>query len=177
MKKLIFLCLAGISVVGLLSFKFGDDKSSGNLGDVKYSILPPDQFVEQNGKGWVLMDDKVPVRGSAIQSCCGINEIPDARGVFIRSINLNRGDGHGDVDLNRLVGSFQEDALQEHNHHNRVEKHNGDASLIDDWMRPGQNGDHNGSCFEWNTGSVQGANAVAETRPRNIVLYLYIKIN
>lgn len=59
MKKAKFLyILLVVTTIFFLSFRSSEDKSSGNLGDVKYSVLAEKEFREINGKGWMLLDNR-----------------------------------------------------------------------------------------------------------------------
>jgi len=100
----------------------GKVKNIGAIGDVKYSVLPPMKFKEKNGNGWVLMDDKIPLRGSDLGGE-GILELPDARGMFIRGLNVKRSDDKADPyqdehpkKKERGVGDYQIDDFKSHNH-------------------------------------------------------------
>lgn len=136
------------------------------IGDVKYSIMDPTQFEDQHGPDWVLMMGQ-DISGSDLSIATGINTLPDARGVFIRSMNLGRAEG-GDPDGNRRVGSSQSDELRSHQH--KIS----DYKIIT--VQGRLIGDYDGSSageYEEKTTRVGGP----ETRPKNIVLYTYIKIN
>ena len=188
MKKhvLIIGLVISLMVLGLYAFKPESNKNVGAVGDVKYSILPPDKFIAQNGKGWVLMDEKVQIIGSTLNTSFGIKEIPDARGMFIRGLNLGRKDGNEDpfqleIGHERVAGEFQRDAFQNHTH---SISHDVGAPSKDNLM----DGYHELFCIAkidswrqnetWTSGSVNGgANYSNETRPKNIALYIYIKIN
>lgn len=139
----------------------------GSLGDVKYSILDPDKFIEKNGNGWVLMMGQ-NIEGSDLHSFTGMNKLPDVRGNFIRSMNLNR-EINGDPDLNRLVGSYQNDTIKSHRHN--IHDYKSNVQINDSKVGP-----WDGSSFreeEEETTYFGGQ----ETRPKNIALYTYIKIN
>lgn len=150
-------------------------KSEGSIGDVKYSVLPPDQFREENGNGWFLMDDTVPLAGSDLNLKFGVTVIPDARGLFIRSLNGRRDDAISDRfaiengGRSRLMGEYQDDSFREHNHGLNLITGHGVWTHGDN--TPGQ-----GWACQWHPKQThfQGA---GETRPKNIALYTYIKIS
>ena len=145
---------------------------SGSLGDVRYSVLPPANFRNLNGDGWQLMDGR-NINGSDLCTEFGTCQIPDARGVFIRGMNVGRDQASGDPEGNRGVGSYQSDNIESHTHglHHRiigdtrggfthgVAAGGGSGSIHDIGIR---------------TTDAKGGN---ETRPRNIALYVYIKVN
>lgn len=185
-KNLITILIIGIVLI-VVAFKPEADKSTGSLGDVKYSILPPDKFIEQNGKGWVLMDDKVLVKGSDLQNCCGVTQIPDARGLFIRGMSLKRADGNEDPfekenGRARISGEFQADAILEHSHSVTYNFHAVSHFNSSEDKHPG-NGSNSepltvGEDSDIQIGGVSAGNiSNFETRPKNIALFIYIKIN
>lgn len=167
--------------------------SSGAVGDVRYSILDEMAFRQANNDTdktkphWVLMDGRIIAE-------CTLNELlgqpsyqlPDARGVFIRGMNLGRPDGRGDTGGNRNVGVFQGDTIQEHTHtfvtnlYSPVDfsQGNGHPPLVPNYSPPGYT--HQNVNHPTDAGHPVGDNSKrlgAETRPRNITLYTYIKIN
>ena len=155
-----------IYVVLFTNIAFGQESiSSGNIGDVKYSILQPFKFSQVNGPGWVLMDGR-NIEGSNLAIISGLKEIYDARGVFIRGVNQNRDDGKGDVQINRRVGSYQSDTFKKHKHEylfpSSINSHGGNDG----------GGRWAGDMTDRST-TFKGGD---ETRPRNIALYVYIKI-
>jgi len=89
---------------------------TGALGDVKYSILEPDDFQEVNGDCWTLMDGKNLDPSSELADK-GFTFLPDARGVFIRSYD-NKQTDRLDVDrqFGDPIGTYQDGAIQSHNH-------------------------------------------------------------
>lgn len=152
----------------------------GSLGDVKYSVLKLEEFVKLNGKGWVLMDGQ-SIENSKLYRLTGgdLKNSPDARGVFIRGMNLGRSTDTGDANGDRNVGMFQSDEFKQHSH---------SASGYITGNITGSNGtrdcDGGNQKFNCDPGfpdrnvsvSIQ-ANGGIETRPRNISIYTYIKIN
>ncbi len=146
--------------------------SNNLLGSVQYSILEPNTFVQVNGDGWVLMDGR-DIQGSALFGLTGITTLPDARGVFIRSMNENRDPNSGDADGNRAIGNYQGDEFRLHNH---------DVSYSNnvypnETSGMGIQSDH-GPQIQWTKLNISiGNRGGNETRPKNVCLYLYIKIN
>jgi hypothetical protein len=153
--------------------------SEGKIGDVKYSLSEPIQFNQQNGEAWVLMDGR-NIAGSKLAALTKQEILPDARGVFIRTLNLTRDDDHGDADNNRKVGSFQWDLLRDHTH--KYNKPNDHGSKIkyggpndSEFVNDKQNFETGIVTNE--TNDAQRPRAGIETRPKNIALYTYVKIN
>ncbi|MCR9053449.1 MAG: hypothetical protein ACE362_18075 [Phaeodactylibacter xiamenensis] len=89
----------------------------GALGDIKMSALPPAQFIAENGDCWVELDGRELSQSDRLLITTGRQEIPDARGTFLRSID-ERGSNGLDPDrgANPVVGSFQADVIRGHNH-------------------------------------------------------------
>jgi hypothetical protein len=153
-----------------------------DLGDVRDSVLEPGVFTSRNA-GWVLMDGR-NVEGSDLFAINGAANIPDGRGVFIRGMDLGRNaiDGKGDPEGNtRVLNIVQMDEFLAHNHDIRDPGHahifrvpngNGSSGI------PGNpQGLEETPTSRSQTGITIELRGGVETRPRNIVLYRYIKIN
>jgi hypothetical protein len=149
------------------------------LGTVVYSVLDRDAFLQANGPGWELLDgSETSIDSTALCREAHFCTLPDARGVFIRGMNLGRSVDSGDPQNQRAVGSFQADAYKQHIHRLRNEldeagydNHgNGERAriLVDDG--------HPFNGTVWPTYTTGGAGADVETRPRNIALYTYIRV-
>lgn len=196
MRNLISGLIALVILALVLSFsKSNDVKDTGALGDVKYSVLDPTEFAKQNGPGWVLLSgtslkevDSM-YQSSALKGIIQIPSLPDARGVFIRGMNEGRSIDSGDVDGgdDRKVGSFQRDAFASHNHEIYAgvdgQKRRIMASLgwSGGWGNQGNVSPVHAEKVP-NTVNESGLISIrnsggTETRPRNIALYVYIKIN
>ena len=104
-------------LIALVGFGFSNQNtiSKGSLGDVKYSILPPEQFKKLNGNGWQWMDgsdiDKTDLHDFLIaERLQGIltngKKLPNANGMFIRSMGFQNGIASDNRD--RKVGSIQD---------------------------------------------------------------------
>ena len=160
--------------------------SEGKIGDVKYSVLDPDKFREVNGKGWVLLDGS-NIENSKLSDFSKLKELPNASGVFIRGMNLGRDAETGDVDGNRDMGKLQLDAFQGHWHalggfFNSVQGGGEPNSIVLSrkrevgWDPPRML--RNNQARDSTTDNKNGIPRTrSETRPRNIALYTYIKIN
>jgi hypothetical protein len=148
----------------------GPNSCSGAVGDIKYSILTPDQFVLENGDCWVPMDGR-SITGTKLEDDYGWDDVPDMSGLFIRAHEFENG---ANRDPNRTssseVGELQGDDFKSHNHQQRYSVvNNRDGSAGDgDWFAV--NGSNNGGA---NTGNRGGA----ETRPKNLSFYVYIRVN
>ncbi|WP_149242240.1 hypothetical protein [Dyadobacter sp. 32] len=179
MKKTISIIAIFISCIAIMAFTSLDKTSEGAIGDVKYSVLPPDKFQEENGSGWVLMDERIPLKNSALKTKHGITELPDARGLFIRTLNSNRADGKGDTfqqenGRERLMGEYQGDQFSKHNHPMNYE-----LGRSDTWGG-GWGSGAGGQTAVNSPGTTKHVNnevGGAENRPKSIALYTYVKIN
>jgi hypothetical protein len=154
------------------------EQDNGFIGDIKYSILEPGKF-EIYHPGWKLLKGQtIPVDSGLGKE--GITELPDARGVFLRGMHEKRDDGKGDSDISRYVGSFQEDAIKKHSHNlsNEIGYFGGwggsnlfSGGTPGNPMSIGNDGKTPVSVLDY------GRNLNAEeTRPKNIAIYIYIKI-
>jgi hypothetical protein len=180
-----------LSAVALLSFTISKSnlilEEYEDVGIIKQSILKPSQFNKTQEGTWVILKGQELSRDSELFKLLEENSdlnildkkddayfLPDARGMFIRSSNIN---GEGlDPDDQRLVGSFQEDALQQHTHKvakGRTDKSAGSqtspskqrfADFQSTYAGPFSTGGHNGR-------------PSTETRPVNISMYTYMKVS
>lgn len=149
---------------------FSVQEMPSELGTVQYSILDPAAFNDQNGAGWVLMDGR-DISETDLCVRANVCSVPDARGVFIRGLNMNRAAAQGDPRGNsRQVGSYQDDAFEKHNHSITWNNHRSGMGTRNANGPKTQPGDR----LQRNT-SFAGEGT--ETRPKNIALYTYIKVN
>lgn len=87
---------------------------SGQVGDVKYSILNPTQFADENGECWVPMDGRA-IPGTRLAGIIGAN-VPDMSGLFIRATEF-AGGADNDPDRGPMEAAFmQNDGNKQHNH-------------------------------------------------------------
>lgn len=177
MKFINTLCQTG-AVLGLLltctpAFAL-PEKDTGNLGEIRQSILKVDDFRRIYGEGWVLMDGaNIKTSDLYKEGLWEEETIPDAQGVYLRSKNHERAKEKGDPDGDRKLGAYIEDRLKSHSH---------DFDLCIPTTQ-GTGGAHapaqgSGSYYR-NTpvgGQIKG-NGDAETCPRSIVVNTFIKIN
>jgi len=164
--------ILGLFIV--ISFKSspGPVLDAHRVGDVVYSILDSTHFIQEHGTGWVVM------RGQALNPATsrlahdyGVGSAPDARGVFLRGMNLGRDVNTGDADGDRgAVGAPQADQVGPHNHRISV--------AVLNWESGGSYGlDYIASRLpNVNAPSTDGLKT-RETRPRNIALYIYLKVD
>jgi hypothetical protein len=88
---------------------------SGQVGDLKYSILPPAQFATQNGNCWVPMDGR-GISGTRLKSLMpGMTNAPDMSGLFLRATEYS-GNRDPNRNLNASPPSIQSDDYKQHRH-------------------------------------------------------------
>ncbi len=142
----------------------------GAVGDVKISALAPDKFREQNGDCWVLMDGQGLGLNTQLRELTGMEEVPDARGMFLRAFD-DRGDQGRDPDRGNspTVASFQPDAFAAHNHslndpghkHSFTDRHNPNRQYLEKAL-DGPFDQINDSCNE-SVGKYQAYNDTERT--------------
>ncbi len=156
----------------LFGFKpSGPPGTQRQLGDVVYSVLAPAQFKEQHGDGWRLMDGTPFSSEDGLQKMYHPAVSPDARGVFVRGMNQGRDAGQGDQDGNRAVGVYQADAFK---HHAHTVGYPYGANQFQGLFTNGAGTYQVDLGHNTSSTAETGGN---ETRPRNIALYVYIKVN
>ncbi len=162
------------------------------IGTIVPSMLPPSLFAEVVGdpapsvfdpgkSKWVLADGR-DIRISRYGRLSGNAETPDLRGMFLRGLNEGRKDDKQDPDV-RKPGDYQKDAIQRHGHKATVtgeptgykEQAETPSGIGYTRNKAGRNAPY--EKISVNVSDVVGANAEAETRPRNAAVYFYIKIN
>ncbi len=145
------------------------------VGTIVPSMLEPSVFAEAVGDGsrdtpqWELADGRPIALTSRYSQKSGATATPDLRGVFLRGMNVN---GGKDPDM-RAAGDYQEDALQQHGHGTKFTTFIwSDASTDYGYTSKGEA--HAPLAI---VGTVTDANVADETRPKNVAVYFYIKIN
>jgi len=166
MNQLFLILLGCFCSLSLFAQTDPDENCTGAVGDVKYSILDPSKFREVNGDCWVLMDGRNLPTGNTLREM-GYANIPDARGVFLRSLD-NRTTERLDVDreFGTSVGHYQDDEFKSHHHGNARDNVSwiGGGSTFTNVTTGGNN----------QSSALRGGN---ETRPKNIIVWTYIRID
>lgn len=166
----------------------GDVKGSA-LGDVVYSILPPELFAETHPGRWALLDGADLASDSGLYQFLekqgrldilskdeGPVKLFDARGMFVRGVNLARDPKDGDpAGAARAAGSVQGDQVGRHRH---------DATVFVKSQRTGLASQDRFTAPRWDDGGLRrqteysdtASASDTETRPKNIALYIYVKI-
>jgi hypothetical protein len=148
------------------------------VGMVVYADLTEVQFQALNGTGWVLADGR-NVAGSTYATVTGNATVSDLRGVLVRSKNNGRSDGNQDPDGERALRSFQNDALQNITGGFQAAYYNSNVSGA--FQANGTSINQQDAGITARPSMTFDASRVArtssETRPRNVALNAFIKIN
>ncbi|MFC1476690.1 hypothetical protein ACFL5S_01860, partial [Fibrobacterota bacterium] len=148
-----------------------EDLTNLPIGTTISSILNPSLFKKSfaDPDKWVLADGREVSTDSKYYMSTNESRIPDLRGMFLRGMNVN-GKGE-DPQQNRKVGSEQQDTFQSHQH-----KYNTYGKTTGNWRGNKSSQYHLAYHIENSVGFV-GAEGTTETRPKNVAVYFYIKIN
>ena len=172
---------------------------SGAVGDVKYSILNPTQFAAVNGDCWVPMDGR-GMTGSKLATILGSNTLPDISGAFVRSQEFA---GKADRDPERTssstIATLQDESFKSHNHggstSNDGQHNHGFSDTVPDvyqWNVSNavtgnskstylneQNPKNDSDVTDLSTNHTHAvySDGGSETRPKNLNLWTYIRIN
>lgn len=163
------------------------------IGTIIPSVLPPDIFEKNYGTDWKIADGSRIETSTGYSKITGSTVLPDLRGVFLRGANLNRIDGRGDPEGDaRTVGSYQgfatslpnskkftgkTDESGEHNHlFDQAIPYNAGAGDHQRAKPGGGAGTTGNSGKHLHTFEVTGGGDI-ETRPVNVSVYFYVKVN
>lgn len=139
------------------------------VGSVIASYLAPPRMKERYGEQWALADGREVSTKTAFYEITGKTQLPDLRGMFIRGLNADRKDDNRDLDGdNRKVGDYQADELRAHYHDNLA------AGI---WGRSFKGEDGSPKTAHELKGGKTGTTGGKETRPRNVALYFYIRVD
>jgi len=166
---------------------------SGAVGDVKYSILDPVKFAQVNGDCWVPMDGRPLASTDALSQLAGLSSLPNAGGLFVRAQDFANSDNDPERDDNSTIATVQGDEVKSHNHgisdpghgHTYTDRpawgystptyaaiQNGSVGFTGVWVQ-----DQSRSTNSATTGISINPAGGGETRPKNINLWVYIRIN
>lgn len=158
---------------------------SGAVGDVKYSILNPTQFAAQNGDCWVPMDGRALAATDQLRVVTGLTNVPNAGGYFFRSQEFS---GGPDVDPDRTsatgIATVQNDEIRSHTHTMQsagVHQHPmGTRGFQGNGLKGADGSFDDQDAFTQSAGAhthVINNTGGNETRPKNLNLWAYIRIN
>jgi len=150
-----------------------NEPNFSKVGDVVTSMLDEAAFQAERNSTWVLMGGR-SVSGSKYETLTGDSTIPDARGQFLRGLDTS---GTVDPDgAGRTLGDTQADAMQGHKHQSFGTL---GGSIPTGTLGPSQSGS-NGS-YNTHLPVNDGVNGIprtaSETRPKNITINYFIKID
>ena len=161
------------------------------IGTIVPSMLGPSTFAKAVGdldrttSKWVLADGQSIAATSRYSQLSNKTKTPDLRGMFLRGVNEGRKDGEQDPD-DRKPGDYQQDALQQHGHKTDARK-----------LKWGEFEENDPNATDLGYTSKGKAHApiasvtfvtplkdakvttrtAVETRPKNVAVYFYIKVN
>ena len=145
--------------------------TTAQVGDVVQSMLTEVQFQAPRDSTWVLMDGRdlsVTNPGSAYETLTGQSVLPDARGQFLRGLDTS---GTVDPDgAGRSLGNFQSDQV------GPISGTGGNFSVYSSSGNQAAALAIFGSSPPWQKYAYTH-NATNETRPKNITVNIFIKIN
>jgi len=157
------------------------------IGTIMPSMLHPGVFAKTVGdpsvfdpetSKWVLADGQKDITNSQYGKLLANTRFtPDLRGMFLRGLNEGRKDDKRDPDDQRKPGDYQGDALQRHRHDTDAFKL--DRHIGQDTKELGYTSRGGADAGKANVTTVTGerVNVADETRPKNVAVYYYIKIN
>ncbi len=154
------------------------------IGTIVPSMLGPSTFAKAVGdldrttSEWVLADGQSIAATSRYGQLSNKTKTPDLRGMFLRGVNEGRKDGEQDPD-DRKPGEYQRDALQQHGHKTDARKHGwGKMGDTQGWTKKAGEAPIASVTFvtTLKDAKVKTRTAV-ETRPKNVAVYFYIKVN
>lgn len=168
---------------------------SGAVGDVKYSILNPTLFAQVNGDCWVPLNGG-DITDSKLSNITGQSNVPDISGLFLRSQEFSGGANRDpDRTHSSSIATFQDQSYQSHNHGLNDPGHS--HPIIDkvaqlqpnSWvfgaLQPANPFVYNANQFLSENRTINNATTGvtvnnfggAETRPKNLNVWMYIRIN
>lgn len=143
----------------------------GHVGEIRYSLLDLTTFQSLYGEKWELLagqDITDPILTNQLGS-----KLPDARGMFLRGMNNGRTDAFKDPQSGRTVGHYQSDGAGEHGHY-LIDGQGTGASNYVGALGPTKEsplkvGNEVGM-------TMTGPGIVGETRPKNITVNAFVKV-
>jgi hypothetical protein len=184
-KKMGLYCVSFL----LLSVVSRAQAEEGHVGEIRYSLLTPEQFQGSYGKEWELMKGQAIPHDSELLPLFGLPTVPDARGIFLRCSNEGRNRETGNPEGDLRVGMHQADTFKSHDHSGKTGDDSPDHTHNHSW--PGEygnggfaRGDRAGAI--WHGGQTRGASVKhqhqieaeggEETRPRCITVNAFVKM-
>lgn len=185
----LFVILITNSVFAQPQLRDNENQDVQLIGTIISSVLHYDDFLEVNGYQrttdtrkvkWVPCDGR-SVAGSRYARTSNGSHVPDLRGVFLRGANMYEVPGYNPNPNNKQLnpenkraGEFQEDAIVNHKHTMNLFKHGYAWGSANDGVSSNEDRGNNQLQKKSTDENVNGA---SETRPKNITVYFYLKIN
>lgn len=167
---------------------------TGAVGDVKMSVLNPEEFTAENGECWELMSGQALPAESKLAELTNWQNLPDARGRFLRSFDARGSNGNDPERGNMPIpGSFQNDGFAAHKHELSEQTRNYVEFAVPGILAAVRGQYGCSGCYanrvvflpmaenEPNTYNVLAhthdmpQSGGTETRPKNINLYIYMR--
>ena len=139
------------------------------VGSVVHSMLTEAQFQDEAGDGWILADGR-SVADSSYAEITGFTTVPDLRGIFLRGKNNGRNTTLGNASGESALGTYQGDAFAEHSHSYSYQI----PDAADGGSDGGGDTDRGLETINASTGS---AGSTTETKPRNVTVNIFIRVN
>lgn len=180
------------------------EKCSGAVGDVKYSILDPDQFVKENGDCWIPLDGRALATTDALRQKFGVRTLPNAGGLFLRGQEFDNSPDHDPSRTSAsAIAELEEQTVKAHNHAINLTSGTGGAAsgsgnipyygdggwltkpftaisatdrVVDGYSSVLFTAPTHTHRVSGNTDNNSGVSA-QETRPKNLNLWTYVRIN
>ncbi len=149
------------------------------VGTIIDSLLTEAQFVALMWSSWILMDSR-SISSSMCANLTGLSSMIDSRGQFRRTKNNGRADGSQDPGGERAIGSLQGQATARNG---LSISDPGHTHPISYWSPSGGAYGLGGGASSTQSGTGPNTTGIslgagdAETRPRNIAVNTFVKIN
>lgn len=160
--------------IGWFEYKLETAPVAG-IGDIRASILDESAFQAQNGSEWILADGR-PIGGSDLAALTGSGVAPDLRGVFLRGKDNGKG-----LTSDVATGTYSADTFASHSHGGSSTATESTITITGptwcytlDSASPSTPKNVNKVTF--GSSSVSSAGS-SETKPKNVTVNYFIKIN
>ncbi|MEO5968855.1 MAG: hypothetical protein ABIQ95_02925 [Bdellovibrionia bacterium] len=150
------------------------EKDEGLLGEIRMSLLTEPEFQSIYGTDWELMRGQPIEKSDLALTFPEWKALPDARGLFLRGHNNARNPAEGNPE-NQALGVLQKESFLSHTH--KINRSHGDANpscLRIQTPLHGSAGGHTECADDILKIGPAGGN---ETRPKNLTVNIFIKIN
>ncbi|MCB9192819.1 MAG: hypothetical protein H6603_11060 [Flavobacteriales bacterium] len=168
-----------------------DTTLSYGVGDIIASMLSPGEFYNNHkGQRWMLCDGDVCPLNTEYRKYIDNNlpgqngRVPNLQGVFLRGKNNKRNTVLGNPDGDLELGAYQADSFKKHNHgggdHSHVQLYKPKALKASETPNDGEGLFHAGTKEGRTTkqsGEIIDAEGSGETRPRNVTINYFIRID